>query len=134
VDQQQPNSNLKKHILVAEDEESLRNLYRDLLVGEGYDVVTAEDGQQALYQMQKGGFDLVLLDIIMPSLDGLNVLQKLQEQPAATPNKTVIIMSNLGQESVIAKGVSLGVQGYFIKSEYTPDQFIQVVRGYLDQK
>lgn len=134
MDQQQPNSNLKKHILVAEDEESLRNLYRDLLVGEGYDVVTAEDGQQALYQMQKGGFDLVLLDIIMPSLDGLNVLQKLQEQPAATPNKTVIIMSNLGQESVIAKGVSLGVQGYFIKSEYTPDQFIQVVRGYLDQK
>ena len=126
----QPNP--AKKILVVEDDQYLRELYIDILQDEGYDVDHAVDGDEGYQKMHEGGYDLILLDIMLPKIDGIKILEKLQkEPPPVTPNKTVIMLSNLGQESVIAHAVTLGARGYMIKSDFTPDQVINKVKGYL---
>lgn len=123
----------QKRILVVEDEQVLRDLYVQILRDAGYLVEQAEDGELALAALVRGGYDAVLLDIILPKLDGLKILEKLaRETPPQKPNRVVIILSNLGQEDVIAKSISLGAQGYMIKSDFTPDQVVKQIKYYLD--
>ena len=127
-DQAQP----AKKILVVEDDQYLRELYIDILEDEGYDVDHAVDGEEGYQKMHEGGYDLVLLDIMLPKIDGIKILEKLQkETPPVTPNKAIIVLSNLGQESVIANAVTLGARGYMIKSDFTPDQVISKVKEHL---
>lgn len=122
----------KKRILVVEDEKPLRDLYVQLLVDEGYDVDQATDGEEAIVSMQQGGYDLILLDIVLPKMDGVTILKKLRESGAAKSNRAIVVLSNLGQDDVIATAISLGARGYMIKSDYTPDQVIKQVNYYLD--
>ena len=70
---------MDKKILVAEDDQFLRELYSDVLKGEGYNIEVAMDGEEAFQKMSKGGWDLVLLDIIMPKMSGLDVMRKSKE-------------------------------------------------------
>lgn len=116
---------------MVEDESNLRSLYVQLLRDEGYMVDEAADGEQGLLHMNEGGYDLVLLDIMLPKYDGLQILTKLKEKPPLVPNKTVIILTALKQESVVADSVSLGVRGYFVKTDLDPEQFITEVNSYL---
>lgn len=124
----------KKRILVVEDERYLRELYIEILQTEGYEVDCAADGEEGYQALYNGGYDLVLLDIILPKMDGLKILQKLaRETPPKKPNGAIIILSNLGQDTFITEGVALGARGYMIKSDYTPDQIIAEVKNYLAQ-
>jgi putative two-component system response regulator len=81
--------------------------------------------------MKRGGYDLVLLDIMLPKMDGFQILEKLQADPPSSPNRGVLILTNLGKEVNIAKGVSLGVRGYLTKTDNTPDKVIEEVKNYL---
>ncbi len=126
-----PPTKTSKKILVIEDDFYLLDLYVDILTGEGYQVDKAADGEVGLAALQKGGFDLVLLDIMLPKIDGLAILEKLSHEPPQNPNKAIVVLSNLGHDSAIAQAVSLGARGYMIKSEYTPDQVISKVKEYL---
>ena len=133
MDDSSPNSSAKR-ILVVEDDQLLRELYIEILKQEGFTVDQAVDGAEGYNAMLKGGYDLVLLDIIMPHMDGLTVLSKLvKETPPLKPNKTVVILSNLGQDSAIAQAVSLGARSYLIKSDLTPDQVVAEVKRYLSE-
>ena len=123
----------KKKILVIEDDQYLRDLYVEILQMEGFDVEKAVDGEQGYMAMHNGGYDLVLLDIMLPKMDGLHILEKLvQETPPIRPNGPVVVLSNLGQDAAIAQAVSLGARGYMIKSDHTPDQVIAKVKEYLN--
>lgn len=121
-----------KRILIVEDDQALRNLYREILVQEGYNVTDVSDGEQGLFEMQKGGYDLVLLDLILPKMDGLQILKALQGSPPQNANKSVVILTNLGQEQTVADAVSLGAKSYMIKSDFTPDQVVSEVKHFLD--
>src|SRR5258708_3610110 len=79
------NPNVK--ILVVEDEPDLLSLYSSLLTQQGYAVQAANNGQDALILMKGGGYDLVLLDIMLPKMDGLQILETLWREPPKTPNK-----------------------------------------------
>ena len=125
-----PTSPAKK-ILVIEDDQFLRDLYHEILTGAGYMVDLAEDGETGFDRFHQGGYDLVLLDIMLPKMDGLAILKKAVAEPPLIPNKAVIVLSNLGQESVIADAIDLGARGYMIKSELTPDQALNEIRSYL---
>ena len=125
--------NPTKKILVIEDEQILRDLYVIILKEAGFEVYQAADGPSGLEAMSKGGHDLVLLDIMLPGIDGLSILDKISKKPPAQPNKIVVILSNLGQDSAIAQAVSLGARGYMIKSDYTPDQIVAEVKRYLSE-
>ena len=82
--------------------------------------------------MQKGGYDLVLLDIVLPKMDGIHILETLKSSPPAVPNRHVVILSNLGHDDIIGNAISLGASGYLIKSDYTPDQIVDRVKEFLN--
>jgi len=73
----------------------------------------------------------VLLDIIMPEMDGMQVMTKLSENPAKLPNKHIIFMTNLGEDKTLNGGKKLGVESHLIKSDLTPDQFLEKVAAAL---
>ena len=121
----------RKSILLVEDEKALRDLYREILEKEGYTITEAVDGEQAYNYLKGGGFDLVLLDIVLPKMDGIEVLKKLQSEKPLKPNGPILILTNLGQEAIVAEGVAAGIRGYLLKSDFTPDQVIAEVKKAL---
>lgn len=122
--------NRSKTILVVEDEEYLRDLYVQILEQEEYNVDVAVNGEEAYQQMSQKDYDLVILDVILPKMDGLQVVDKLKKD-GRNVNKNVVLLSNLGQELVVAKAIDLGVRGYMVKSDYTPEELVKEVNGYL---
>ena len=121
----------KKRLLVIEDEIFLRDLYVEILIDEGYSVDSAADGEEGLQKIQQGGYDLILLDIVLPKLDGIEILKEIKKNPPKMANGAIVMLTNLGQEAVISEGVSLGIRGHIIKSDYTPDQLITEVKHIL---
>ncbi|KKR71167.1 MAG: Sigma-54 dependent DNA-binding response regulator [Microgenomates group bacterium GW2011_GWC1_41_8] len=121
----------KSRILVVEDETFLRDLYVEILADEGYEVDTAADGAEGLKKIQMGGYDLILLDIVLPKMDGIEILKNIKANPPQNKNGSIVMLTNLGQEAVISEGVSLGVRGHIIKSDYTPDKLIAEVKQLL---
>ena len=122
---------MAQKILVVEDDQFLRELYNQLLTEEGYEVDLAADGEEGLSKISKGGYDLVLLDIMLPKMDGLEILRRYKKQPSEKPNGSVVLLTNLGQDSIIKEGFNLGASGYLIKSSMNPDQVLSEVRVFL---
>jgi len=117
-------------ILLVEDDLLLRQLYTDLLVTEKYEVSTAEDGDMAYEKMKQGGWDLVLLDMNLPGMSGLEVLRKLKSENITNFTKKVVFMSASGSPKDVDEMKSMS-DGYFIKSELNPDEFIVKVKEYI---
>jgi DNA-binding response OmpR family regulator len=118
-------------ILVVEDDKPLQEVYVDALSAEGYEIDTADDGEVALNKMLQGGYDLVLLDIILPKINGLEVMEQVRSIPGkSAANKTVVFLTNLDRSEEINKGLQLA-SGYLIKSQITPGDLIREVKMYL---
>ena len=123
----------KKQILLVEDDELIRQLYGKILTTAGYEVIEAPDGNIAFKLMHEGGYDLVLLDIMLPGMNGLDILESLTQTPPTKPLGAVIVLTNLDQDTTIAKGLSYGVRGYLIKSQVTPDIIRREVEAALSK-
>ncbi len=106
-------------ILVVEDTELLRRIYTDKLTQDGYNVLQAGDGLQALSSLRSETIDLILLDLIMPRMSGLEALEAIKADPR-TREIPVLILSNLGQESDVQRGLEMGAVDYLIKNEAKP--------------
>lgn len=106
-------------ILVVEDTELLRRIYTDKLKQEGYEVFPAADGLEALNIIRGNKIDLVLLDLIMPRMSGLEALEAMKSDPR-TKDVPIIILSNLGQDADIQRGLEMGAADYLIKNEAKP--------------
>jgi len=118
-------------ILIVEDDKPLQEIYADTLRAEGYEIDTADDGEVALQKMQQGGWDLVLLDIILPKINGLDIMERLKSQPPLpNPNKCVVFLTNLDKSEEVDRGLKLA-NGYLIKSQITPGDLVQEVSVYL---
>lgn len=122
----------KTRILIVEDDLFLRELYMDILSAEGYKVDSANDGKNALEKMKIGGYNLVLMDIIMPVMDGITTMKEMKNITPQTPNKCVVFLTNLDKSEEIKTALQLG-NGYMIKSQITPGSLIEEVRVYLDK-
>lgn len=118
-------------ILVVEDDQFLREFYQELLTAEGYQVDVAPDGEIASAKIHEGGFDLILLDIMLPKKDGLQILHDLKEQGSKSPNKSIVMLTNLGQDMIIKQCFELGASGYLIKSSMNPDQVLTEINNHL---
>ena len=119
-----------KKILLVEDEDFIRELYVRQLTKEGFVVKSAFDGQSGLNSLKSEQFDLLLLDIMLPGMNGLQLLREFKTQNPNSPMIT-ILLTNLGQEAVIKEGFELGAQAYLIKASYTPDQVVGEVKNAL---
>ncbi|MBI2596798.1 response regulator [Candidatus Daviesbacteria bacterium] len=120
----------QKKILLVEDEDFIRELYVRQLTKEGFPVKSAVDGQSGLNMLKGETFDLLLLDIMLPGINGLQLLREFKTQNPNSPMIT-ILLTNLGQEAVIKEGFELGAQAYLIKASYTPDQVVNEVKNAL---
>lgn len=119
-----------KKILLVEDEDFIRELYTRQLTKAGFTVKSAIDGQSGLNTLKAEQFDLLLLDIMLPGMNGLQLLREFKSQNPNSPMIT-ILLTNLGQEAVIKEGFELGAQAYLIKASYTPDQVVNEVKNAL---
>ena len=118
-------------ILIIEDEKALLEVLLTKLKSEGFLVETAADGEIGISKINSWKPDLILLDIIMPKMDGYDVLEKLNEDKNKTP---VIIISNSGQMVEIEKTKKLGAVDHLIKTEFSPDDVLEKVNYFLDNK
>lgn len=113
-------------ILVAEDDHFYSKILRNKLMRENYEVVVAEDGQRALDITNQQHPDLILLDLIMPIMNGFSTLQNLKSNPETEKIKVVII-SNLGQDSDRERAIALGAEGYFVKSDISINDLVKEI-------
>lgn len=124
----------KIKILLVEDDGFLREIIFKRLVNEGFDVVEAEDGEKALIEVNRGDFDVVLLDIILPNINGFEVLEKIKSnENEKIKNLPVIMLSNLGQETDIEKAMSMGASNYLVKAHFTTDEIIGKIKQELEK-
>lgn len=123
----------QKKVLLVEDEALIRELYARQLSKSGFLVKSVADGESGLQALNQEKFDLLLLDIMLPGMNGLEMLKEFKSK---NPDSTmlVILLTNLGQESVIKEGFELGANAYLIKTSYTPDQIVEEVKNTLDGK
>jgi DNA-binding response OmpR family regulator len=118
-------------ILLVEDDFALRDIYSARLAAEGYTVVTASDGEEALAVAVREKPDLVVLDVMMPKISGFDVLDILRQTPD-TKNTKVIMMTALSQEADRQRGESLGVNKYLVKSQVTLEDVVATVKHTLN--
>lgn len=122
---------VKKKVLIVEDDQFLREFYQELLESEGMVVDTAPDGETALSKVHEGGYDLILLDIMLPKKDGLQILKENKINPPLKPNGPIVVLTNIGQDAIIKNCFEAGAAGYMIKSALNPDQVLQEIHNYL---
>jgi len=117
-------------ILVIEDDKFLRDLLYKKLAEENFSVATALDGEEGLKKIQEENPNLVLLDLILPGINGFEVLKKAKENPA-TKDIPVIVLSNLGQKEDVERAMKLGAQDYLIKAHFTLEEIVEKIRKHL---
>jgi len=121
---------MEKNILIVEDDKFLRELISQKLLKEGYKVSEAVDGEEGIKKVKEEKPDLVLLDLILPGIDGFEVLSKMKEDTALA-QIPVIILSNLGQKDDVERGLKLGAVDYLIKAHFTPGEIIDKIKNAL---
>lgn len=117
-------------LLVAEDDQFYANLYRTKLEKEGFGVVTAANGKETLELLKQHSPNLIILDLVMPEMDGFEVLKKIKEEKNLR-DVPVIILSNLGQQEDIDRAQALGVFKYIVKSNVSIHQMVESVEEAL---
>ena len=120
----------KKKILLAEDDKFICKAYMDGLAKAGFEVFIAHDGVEAMNKIKSQKFDLILLDLVMPSKNGFEVLEELIINPGMS-NAPVVVLSNLGQESDTKKAKDLGAVDYFIKSNTSMKEVVEKIKFHL---
>lgn len=122
---------MAKKILIIEDDKFLRELIVQKIIKEGYDIDEAIDGEDGIKKVKELKPDLVLLDLILPGIDGFEVLARMKEDVSVS-QIPVIILSNLGQKDDVEKGLKLGAVDYLIKAHFTPGEIINKIKAVLE--
>lgn len=121
---------MAKKITVVEDDKFLRELITQKLSKEGYDITEAVDGEEGIETIKEEKPDLILLDLILPGIDGFEVLARIKSDPGIS-EIPVIILSNLGQKDDIERGLKMGAKDYLIKAHFTPEEIIKKINTVL---
>lgn len=121
---------MDKKILLIEDDDLIRQLYADQLKAAGLQVFDYPDGNSGLSALRLEKYDLIILDIMLPDINGLEILKQIKKD-SNLKSIPVVLLTNLGQDSVIKEGFKLGADAYFIKLAYNPDQIVAEVKKIL---
>jgi DNA-binding response OmpR family regulator len=117
-------------VLVVEDDQFLRDLIVKKLEEEGLRTMQAIDGEEGLRVIRENKPDIILLDLILPGIDGFEVLKQTKADPAIS-GIPIVILSNLGQKDDVGRGMELGAKDYLIKAHFTPGEIVQKVKEIL---
>jgi CheY-like chemotaxis protein len=119
-----------KKILLVDDDLFMRKVFSEAFKMEGYSITTAENGEEGLLSIYKEPPHLILLDIMMPGINGLEVLEKVKADPH-TRNIPVIMLTNLSGKTEADTALSKGAKKYLVKSDYEPKQIVAIVADIL---
>lgn len=117
-------------ILIIEDDSILTKMYREKFTNEGFEVLAAPDGEEGLEMALKNKVDVILLDVMLPRMSGIDLLKKLREHEKKR-NTLVIILTNLADPTEKEKAINLGVKDYLVKAMQNPGQVVSTVKGRL---
>lgn len=121
-------------ILVVEDEQDARETFIDLLSMEGYEVSSAVDGVDALAKAAADTYDLILLDIVMPNKDGLEVLQEIKKDKGTYGEPVVVMLTNISGDAAVEQAMDMGAAGFRLKVETDPDGLLEDIKEFLAGK
>lgn len=123
---------MAKKVLIIEDDKFLRELIAQKLLRDNYDIAEAVDGESGIKNAKDQNPDVILLDLILPGIDGFEVLGRIKADSSLS-QIPVIILSNLGQKEDIERGLKMGAADYLIKAHFTPGEIISKIKGILGE-
>ncbi len=121
----------KARILLVEDDIETCRMYETILEKSGFEVEVAFDGKEALAKISVGGYDVVVLDVRLPKMSGLEVLEELEKRPPLKSSGPIVMLTNVGEEKVVRKAMSLGALSYMNKADLEPRELVERVKGVL---
>jgi CheY-like chemotaxis protein len=128
------NNNPQK-ILLIDDDPDVKAIYEQVLTKAGFQFEYAKDGAEGYVKILQGGYSLILLDIMMPNVDGISVLRKLQANPPLNiTNGPIIVLSQLSQTEILDSALAVGAKGYIIKTDIEPEKILENVAKQLQIK
>lgn len=113
-----------KKILLIEDDFYIRSLYKTVFEKNGFIVTEAADGKEALQKIKEDSFNLIILDLMLPGISGMEVLKSVRKF-SQTP---IYILTNIGNEETLQEAMASGAQAYFVKVNYTPNQLVAAIK------
>ncbi len=119
-------------ILIIEDDKNTRDIYSLVLKEAGFVVEEATDGEMGLFKATEGGYNLILLDVMLPRRDGISILTELKAKPPKVPNGKIILLSNLSHEQIVNQAIGLGATRAITKSAINPGQLVEEVKKELN--
>lgn len=125
--------NKKIKVVIIEDDSYILDMYKIKFESSNFEVVSANNGAEGLKILKKKKPDIILLDIIMPKMDGFSVLKAIKNN-IATAKIPVVLLTNLGQREDIEKGFELGAASYIIKAHFTPSEIVRKIREILKKE
>jgi DNA-binding response OmpR family regulator len=121
-----------RKILIIEDEKFIRDLYILVFTQSGYDVDSAIDGEDAVNKIRSGTpFDIILLDIMLPKMNGMDVLKIIRDHDGTSHRTPTFIISNLGQDDIMKEAFSLGADGYLLKAQLSPKDVVAAIESFF---
>src|SRR5258708_2476639 len=123
-----------RKILIAEDDFFIRDIYSKVFSLSGYDVKVAVDGADAFEKIKAEQYDMILLDIMMPRMTGIEVLKNVRALSTPAKSTPIFIITNLGQQNIIEEAFKLGMDGYILKSQVSPQQIVDEINNFFITK
>ena len=120
-------------VLIVDDDEFLLEMYALKFKESGFEVDIAPNGKKALEKIQEFKPNVVLLDVVMPAMDGFEVLQEIRSKKLA-PGARILMLTNLGQKEDTERGLALGADDYIVKAHFTPTEVVGKVNAVLEKK
>lgn len=120
-------------VLIVDDDDFLLEMYSLKFRESGFLVEVAQNGEDAVKKAKEVSPDVILLDVVMPKMDGFDVLRNLHKENIA-PNAVVLVLTNLGQKDDLERGMKLGATDYIVKAHYTPSEVVKKVQSLLEKK
>ncbi|KKS95312.1 hypothetical protein A3B05_02695 [Candidatus Giovannonibacteria bacterium RIFCSPLOWO2_01_FULL_43_160] len=120
-------------VLIVDDDAFLLDMYSIKFKESGFSVEIAKNGEEALAKAKSLNPDVILLDIVMPKMDGFDVLREIKKDNIA-PSAVIFILTNLGQKEDVDRGLKLGANDYIVKAHFTPSEVVAKVNGFLGSR
>lgn len=122
-----------RNILIIEDDFYIRDIYNKSFTQAGYIVDVASDGQEALNKVKDKTYDIILLDIMLPRVTGIDVLRAFRSPQSKVKSTPIFLITNLGQEDVIKEAFKIGANGYLLKAQLTPQDVVTEIEAVFNQ-
>lgn len=121
-----------KKILIVEDDFYIRDIYKICFEGNGYEADTVDDGDGAIEKTKNTLYDMILLDVMLPKMNGIEVLKVLRSPNSSHFKVPIFLISNLGQEDVVKEALKIGANDYILKANLTPQMLVEKISAYFE--